>query len=65
MDIIVEYNPDYKINHDKLLFPIYSNQKYNSYLKEIADFCGINKELTSLEVEGPLHQRLHLLMAFQ
>jgi site-specific recombinase XerD len=45
--IIVEYNPDYKINHDKPLFPIYSNQKYNSYLKEIADFCGINKELTS------------------
>jgi len=33
------------INQDKLL-PILSNQKMNSYLKEIADACGINKELT-------------------
>ncbi len=27
-------------------FPIISNQKLNSYLKEIADLCGINKNLT-------------------
>ena len=33
------------INEDKLL-PILSNQKMNSYLKEIADVCEINKELT-------------------
>ena len=33
------------INQDKLL-PILSNQKMNSYLKEIADVCEINKELT-------------------
>ena len=33
------------VNQDKLL-PILSNQKMNSYLKEIADVCGINKELT-------------------
>ncbi|MEI7504820.1 MAG: tyrosine-type recombinase/integrase, partial [Paludibacter sp.] len=26
--------------------PILSNQKMNSYLKEIADLCGIHKELT-------------------
>lgn len=26
--------------------PVLSNQKMNSYLKEIADFCGINKTLT-------------------
>lgn len=26
---------------------MYSNQKTNSYLKEIADFCGINKNLTT------------------
>lgn len=32
-------------NEDKLL-PILSNQKMNAYLKEIADICGINKELT-------------------
>lgn len=33
------------VNQEKLL-PILSNQKMNSYLKEIADVCGINKELT-------------------
>jgi site-specific recombinase XerD len=33
------------VNQDKLL-PILSNQKMNSYLKEIADACEINKELT-------------------
>ena len=32
-------------NQDKLL-PILSNQKMNSYLKEIAGVCGIDKELT-------------------
>src|SRR5690606_24677787 len=29
-----------------LAFPVLSNQKMNSYLKEIADLCGIHKELT-------------------
>ncbi len=29
-----------------VLFPVLSNQKMNSYLKEIANVCGINKELT-------------------
>jgi site-specific recombinase XerD len=33
------------INEDKLL-PVLSNQKMNSYLKEIADVCGIKKDLT-------------------
>jgi site-specific recombinase XerD len=33
------------INENRLL-PILSNQKMNSYLKEIADVCKINKELT-------------------
>lgn len=27
--------------------PMYSNQKMNSYLKEIADFCGISKTITT------------------
>lgn len=26
--------------------PVLSNQKLNSYLKEIADLCGINKNIT-------------------
>ena len=33
------------VNQEKLL-PILSNQKMNSYLKEIADACSITKELT-------------------
>jgi site-specific recombinase XerD len=28
------------------LLPVLSNQKMNSYLKEITDVCGISKELT-------------------
>lgn len=33
------------IGQDRLL-PVLSNQKMNSYLKEIADLCGITKKLT-------------------
>ena len=33
------------INQDRLL-PILSNQKMNAYLKEMADICDIEKELT-------------------
>lgn len=29
-----------------LLLPVLSNQKINAYLKEIADLCGIKKNLT-------------------
>ncbi|WP_316753893.1 site-specific integrase, partial [Pedobacter gandavensis] len=29
-----------------LLLPVSSNQKMNSYLKEVADFCGIQKQIT-------------------
>jgi len=34
-----------KLPHGKIL-PVISNQKLNSYLKEIADLCGIRKNLT-------------------
>ena len=45
-EIIQKYtNHPQCINEDRLL-PVLSNQKMNSYLKEIADVCGINKELT-------------------
>lgn len=33
-------------NNKNRLLPILSNQKMNAYLKEIADVCGINKNLT-------------------
>jgi site-specific recombinase XerD len=29
------------------VFPVHSNQRFNSYLKEVADVCGINKNLTT------------------
>lgn len=46
-EAIVEKYQDHKtcLNSGKLL-PVLSNQKMNAYLKEIADLCGINKELT-------------------
>ncbi len=47
LKVIEHYNPDYMNELSKQLLPVYSNQKFNSYLKEIADFCGINKELSS------------------
>jgi len=39
-----EHHPECT-DQDKVL-PVLSNQKMNSYLKEIADVCGINKDLT-------------------
>jgi len=46
MDIINKYKNDVKALIQKRLFPTISNQKLNSYLKEIADLCQINKNLT-------------------
>ncbi len=39
-----ENNPD--IENSERLLPVLSNQKMNAYLKEIADLCGIQKNLT-------------------
>ena len=36
--------PQYQVKG--LLLPVLTNQKMNSYLKELADICGVNKELT-------------------
>lgn len=41
--LIKMYEPLRKGN---LVFPVYSNQKSNDYLKEIAALCGINKDVT-------------------
>jgi site-specific recombinase XerD len=47
MDIVNKYSTHpYCIAHNKLL-PINSNQRYNEYLKEIADLAGIDKKLTT------------------
>ena len=46
-EIIERYkNHPYCVKNN-LLLPINSNQKFNEYLKELADICGINKNLTT------------------
>ncbi len=45
--IIKKYkNHPYCLEENKLL-PVNSNFRYNAYLKEVADICGINKKLTT------------------
>ncbi|WP_310559177.1 site-specific integrase [Flavobacterium sp.] len=44
--IINKYENNPICKNENRLLPILSNQKMNAYLKEIADVCKINKELT-------------------
>ena len=44
--ILAKYKDHPQCLNENRLLPIMSNQKMNSYLKEIADLCGITKELT-------------------
>ncbi|WP_372758109.1 site-specific integrase [Mariniflexile sp.] len=44
--IIEKYKPEHEDSSSYRLLPVLSNQKMNAYLKEIADLCGINKNLT-------------------
>lgn len=44
--LIDKYKDHYRTNDTSNLLPKLSNQKLNSYLKEIADLCGIKKNLT-------------------
>lgn len=46
LQLIEKYRNHPMCRANKTVFPVYANQKMNSYLKEIADFCGINKHLT-------------------
>lgn len=44
--ILTKYK-DYPVNSSiDILLPVHSNQRMNSYLKELADICGINKNLS-------------------
>lgn len=47
LEIIKRYENDPFCAKRNKLLPVLSNQRYNSYLKELASICGINKELTS------------------
>ncbi|GAA3989252.1 site-specific recombinase XerD [Mucilaginibacter dorajii] len=44
--ILEKYKTNPKCLNSGLVLPVLSNQKMNSYLKEIADITGIDKELT-------------------
>jgi len=46
MEIIERYSNHPKCEVKGLVLPVLSNQKMNSYLKEIADLCEIDKPLT-------------------
>lgn len=45
--IIEKYSDNPQCLKNNVLLPVLSNQKMNSYLKELADICGITKKLTT------------------
>jgi len=45
--ILDKYNDHPECLKNNVLLPVLSNQKMNSYLKEIADLCGITKKLST------------------
>lgn len=47
LQILKKYEKNPACIQKDVLLPVLSNQKYNSYLKEIADLCGITKNLTT------------------
>ena len=46
LEIIERYKDNPRSSYYGTIFPLISNQKLNSYLKEIADICEIDKNLT-------------------
>lgn len=46
MGIIRKYKGNIRSEASGTIFPVISNQKVNAYLKEIADLCGIKKNIT-------------------
>ena len=46
IEIINRYANHPQCQNEGRLLPVLSNQKMNAYLKEIADICGVNKQLT-------------------
>ena len=46
LEIMNRYTNHLQCTTEDRLLPVLSNQKMNAYLKEIADICGINKNLT-------------------
>ena len=55
LQLIEKYRNHPMCRAKKIVFPVYANQKMNSYLKEIADFCGIKK--APYDAYSPLYFR--------
>lgn len=47
LEIIGKYKKNDYCKANNRLLPMNSNQRYNAYLKEISDLCGIKKKLTT------------------
>ncbi len=47
LHILEKYKDHPKVVNKECVLPVLSNQKSNAYLKEIADLCGITKNLTT------------------
>lgn len=45
-EILKKYEDYPQISGKAILLPVLTNQKMNSYLKELGDICGINKNIT-------------------
>lgn len=45
-EIVERYSKHPQVLNSKKLLPVFSNQRINSYLKEIGAICGLSKELT-------------------
>jgi len=46
MTIVEKYKNNPRVLEPVILLPVYANQVFNNYLKEIADLCEIEKPLT-------------------
>ena len=46
LQLIEKYSNHQMCSVNNTVFPVYANQKMNSYLKEIAYFCSVKKHLT-------------------
>ncbi|MEX1190882.1 MAG: site-specific integrase [Brumimicrobium sp.] len=46
-DVVMKYRDHEECIRKNKLLPVNTNQRYNGYLKEIADICGIDKKLTT------------------
>jgi integrase len=47
IEVLDKMNPKWRSGGDKPLLPVVSSPKLNAYLKEIADACGIKKNITT------------------